>query len=103
MKEDGVSEKRPEQKPLLVFVAEIVAACAVTFIATVLFEALKILKVSLTHRLTKNPLAEVQNLHSQDGLEGAPDTPNTPNTHDEVVLLSSLQFPATVEQIRNQK
>ena len=78
-------------------VTEMVGACAVIFIATVIFEALKLLKQYLTLRLTENPLAGVQN--SPDNSEGTPGT----DGNDDVILVSSLQFPVTVAQIRNQR
>ena len=87
------------KKTLLFYasVTEMVGACAVIFIATVIFEALKLLKQYLTLRLTENPLAVVQN--SPDNSEGTPGT----DGNDDVILVSSLQFPVTVAQIRNQR
>jgi len=97
--EDGLSRKTKNMVTLLFYasVTEMVGACAVIFIATVIFEALKLLKQYLTLRLTENPLAGVQN--SPDNSEGTPGT----DSNDDVILVSSLQFPVTVAQIRNQR
>lgn len=77
---------------------ELVGACAVVFIATVAFEALKVLKTYLELRQNENPLSGVQHLQTQSGA-----SPTPANTHDEVILLSSLRIPVTVNQVRNRK
>ena len=94
--EDGLSRKTKNMVTLLFYasVTEMVGACAVIFIATVIFEALKLLKQYLTLRLTENPLAGVQN---------SPDNSDGTDGNDDVILVSSLQFPVTVAQIRNQR
>ncbi|KAK7095183.1 high affinity copper uptake protein 1-like [Littorina saxatilis] len=76
---------------------ELVGACAIIFIATVIFEAIKTVKVYISLRLNENPLAGVQNLQEPHSLEV------TPRSHDDVILLSSLHFPVTVRQIRIRK
>ena len=80
----------------VMFFAELVGACIITFLATVIFEGMKLLKVYLSIRQNENPLDGVQNLHSQERIDAS-------STHDEAILLSSLRFPATVRQIRFQK
>ncbi|KAK7504478.1 hypothetical protein BaRGS_00004344 [Batillaria attramentaria] len=80
---------------------ELVGACAVVLVATVAFEALKVLKTYLELRLNENPLSGVQHLQSHCSQASASPTPS--NTHDEILLLSSLRIPVTVDQVRNRK
>ncbi|KAL8625928.1 hypothetical protein ACOMHN_012520 [Nucella lapillus] len=77
--------------------AEMVGACILTFLAAMACEALKVLKTYVGLRMHENPLAAVQNPHSEPS-EG--DTINANSSQDETVLLSSLRFPASVRQIQ---